>query len=394
MTTSSKTKQLLFVLGVHRSGTSALCAALAAAGASFGSRLIGAMAGVNDEGFWEDAGVVAINEQLLALLDSSWFAPQPGIADTDWTAARFQPAREEAERILRAGFGDAPLQAVKDPRLCLTLPFWLTLCTQLDIPARVCVIRRAPLEVAQSLEKRDGLPLGYGLRLYTEYEACIDRFVPADTLYLRYDDLLQDAPAVMGRLSATLPLEPATAELSQAVRSGLRHHQATTGGDLLSQSREGKQDLSALEKAIEQHYPLDTTLREFSARLVERGQELAAIGAAHSTALATLDERDADIEALSGEHRQALATIEERDSDIESLAAEHRKALATIDERDEQIREFDRRLSQLGDEHTHALEVLRQRDAELAWLKQRLETISKIPGVGYLIRRLRQNAQG
>ena len=69
-------------------------------------------------------------------------------------------------------------------------------------------------------------------------------------------------------------------------------------------------------------------------------------------------------------------------------------ALATIAERDEQIREFDRRLAQLGAEHSHALQVLRERDAELAWIKQRLETVSKIPGVGYLIRRLRQHAQG
>jgi len=38
--------------------------------------------------------------------------------------------------------------------------------------------------------------------------------------------------------------------------------------------------------------------------------------------------------------------------------------------------------------------VLRERDAELAWIKQRLESVSKIPGVGYLIRRLRQHAQG
>ena len=43
---------------------------------------------------------------------------------------------------------------------------------------------------------------------------------------------------------------------------------------------------------------------------------------------------------------------------------------------------------------SHALQVLRERDAELAWIKQRLETVSKIPGVGYLIRRLRQHAQG
>ncbi len=51
---------VLFVVGMHRSGTSALCAALAARGVSFGSDLLGPMAGVNDEGFWEDAGVVAI----------------------------------------------------------------------------------------------------------------------------------------------------------------------------------------------------------------------------------------------------------------------------------------------------------------------------------------------
>ncbi len=394
MTTSSETTQLLFVLGVHRSGTSALCAALAAAGASFGSRLIDAMAGVNDEGFWEDAGVVAVNEQLLALTESTWFAPQANIADTDWTAERFQPQREEATRLLQAGFGAAPLQAVKDPRLCLTLPFWLDLCSELRLSARVCVISRAPLAVARSLEKRDDFPLGYGLRLYAHYQACMDRVVPADTLYVSYDELVQDATAVLEELAAALPLELEHTELNRAVRSDLRHHLAAAEADTLSQSHKGKPDLVALQSEIDKRFPINETLRDFSQRFTARGLELAQIGDAHSSALGTIDERDADIEALALEHRQALATIDERDADIDSLAAEHRAALATIDERDEQIREFDRRLAQLGDEHSHALEVLRQRDAELAWLKQRLETISKIPGVGYIIRRLRQNAQG
>jgi len=173
------------VLGVHRSGTSALCAALAASGVSFGNQLIDAMAGVNDEGFWEDAGVVAVNEQLLALADSSWYAPAPGIAEIDWTAARFDSLRRQAAALLQAGFGDAPLQAIKDPRLCLTLPFWLALCDELDIATSVCVIGRAPLEVARSLEKRDGLPIGYGLRLYAFYRACIDRFAPPGAIHGR-----------------------------------------------------------------------------------------------------------------------------------------------------------------------------------------------------------------
>lgn len=382
---------LILVLGMHRSGTSALCAALAACGVAFGDRLLDPLAGVNDEGFWEDAAVVAINQQLLALLDCTWYAPAPTLAQVDWAAAHFQPLREQAAALLRGGFGDAPLQGVKDPRLCLTLPFWLDLCSELGIATRVCVISRAPIEVARSLQQRDGFPPGYGLRLFLDYRACIDRFVPADARFVRYDDLLRDGAAVLTGLGFELPH---AAGLAAAVRSDLRHQSAEEEGGLLTRADTGQLDLGLLAIEIESAYPLEETLRDFARVFTARGLELDRIGQAHSAALATLDARDSDIEALSAEHRKALATIDERDADIATLAAEHRVALATIAERDEQIREFDRRLAQLGAEHSHALQVLRERDAELAWIKQRLETVSKIPGVGYLIRRLRQHAQG
>lgn len=371
---------------MHRSGTSALCAALAACGVSFGNRLLDAMAGVNDEGFWEDAAVVAINEQLLALLDSSWYAPAPQLAHTDWADARFNALRARATGLLRGGFGAAPQQGVKDPRLCLTLPFWLGLCSELGIAARVCVISRAPIEVARSLQRRDGFPPGYGLRLLLDYRACIDRTAPADARYLRYDDLLQDSAAVMAGLGFELP---GTGGLAAAVRPDLRHQRTEEEGGLLARADTGQLDLAALAREIEAAYPLEATLRDFARGLTARGQELDRIGRAHAAALATLDERDRDIEALSAQHRRALATLDERDADIDRLAAEHRVALATLDERDQQIREFDRRLSQLGDEHSYALQVLRERDAELATIRQRFEAISRIPGVRYVLRRLK-----
>jgi len=324
---------------------------------------------------------------LLAVTDSSWYAPASGIANIDWTAARFDSLRRQAAALLQAGFGDAPLQAIKDPRLCLTLPFWLALCDELGIATSVCVIGRAPLEVARSLEKRDGLPIGYGLRLYAFYRACIDRFAPPGAIHVAYNDLLQDPPAVMARLAAVLPLTVGAPALAGAVRGDLRHHDAAGEGDLLSRADTGRLDLTALDREIGDRYPVEATLKDFATRFIARGQELAEIGEAHTVALATLDERDTDIEALSAEHRQALATIEERD---------------------EQIREFDQRLAKLGDEHSYALTVIRERDAqlaetleqlhrreaELAWIKQRLETVSKIPGMGYLIQRLRKHAQG
>ncbi len=192
---------------------------------------------------------------------------------------------------------------------------------------------------------------------------------------------------MIARLATVLPLDTGTAELDRAVRGDLRHHSGGDAGDPLALADTRQMDQAALEREIDRRYPLEATLREFSTRFAARGLELAEVGEAHTAALATLDERDADIESLSAEHRQALATIEERDA---------------------QIREFDQRLAKLGEEHSYALTVVRERDAqlaetlellhqreaELAWIKQRLETVSKIPGMGYLIQRLRKHAQG
>lgn len=369
--------KLLFVLGMHRSGTSALCAALAASGASFGNQLIDAMAGVNEEGFWEDAAVVAVNEQLLALADSSWFALAPGLADTDWTAARFHPLREQAARLLQSGFGDSPLQAVKDPRLCLTLPFWLSLCEQLGISSRVCVISRAPLEVARSLEKRDGFPLGYGLRLYAGYRDCMDRWVPAEALSVSYAQLLDDAPGVIQRLANELPLTPGSTGLAGVVRGDLRH-QSSDLDDPLSRA---DIDPGSLRAEIEAVYPTAATLGSLAASLVTRGMELTRIGEAHSTVLATLAQRDKEMDALAKEHRQALATIAERDAQIRDFdqrlteTGEHLgKALAVIDE-----------LNHIGELHTHALEVIRDKD-------EHLQRVLNTPGMGLVFKAMWKRA--
>ena len=75
--------------------------------------------------------------------------------------------------------------------------------------------------MARSLQRRDGFPLGYSLRLYLDYRACIDRTAPADAQYLRYDDLLHDSAAVMAGLGFELP--GAGGRLAAAVRPELRH---------------------------------------------------------------------------------------------------------------------------------------------------------------------------
>lgn len=354
-------------MGMHRSGTSALCAALHACGADFGSHLLDPMQGVNEEGFWEDAEVVAVNELLLAQVGAEWYSVAEKHLEVDWRQPDFDETREVARKVLQRGFGSRPLQAVKDPRFCITLPFWLDLCKDVGLPARVCVISRAPDEVGLSLQKRDGFPLGYGLRLFQVYRRGISKSDPGDSVYISYDDLVENPHVVMRELSKAYSLAADEEVFSSAVRKELRHHSHRQKQGLLYRPDAGTIDFSSLTEEIDKAYPVDQALVDFATNLVHRGKQLSQVGDLHSKALATIDERDGEIRVL--------------DQRLSQLAGEHTLALSTIDERDEQIGVFDERLSDIGRLHTQAQELIKERDAQLA------RVINK-PGIGLLFKML------
>jgi hypothetical protein len=359
-------RKLLMVLGMHRSGTSALSAALAACGATFGDQLLGAMPGVNAEGFWEDSDVVEVNDRLLAVLGTNWYSVNTDLAEVNWQAARFAQQRQRANQILARGFGHGQLEVIKDPRLCITLPFWLAACADEGIETRVIVSTRAPLEIASSLQKRDAFPLGFGLRLTACYRKLLAASAPADTIFVTYDQLLDDPLALMKHLALRLPLSVDEKVLATTVRIELRHQQhAEVADELLMLGDNGELDIAALDWAIDAAYPLQKTFNDLAAALVGRGEELIRIGEEHSVTLATLDQRDEDILALDRDKAEALGTITERDS---------------------QIAEFDKRLSDLGAEHSYALNIVTERDAQIQQLQDRLQRVFEKPGIGLLFK--------
>ena len=70
-------RRVVVVLGMHRSGTSAVARALQVVGVSLGSRLMPAMPGNNPKGFWEDVDFHAFNERLLVALGADWRRVRP-----------------------------------------------------------------------------------------------------------------------------------------------------------------------------------------------------------------------------------------------------------------------------------------------------------------------------
>lgn len=116
-------KQCLVVLGMHRSGTSALAGALQHIGVYLGRHLMPLEAGNNPKGFFENSLISEIDENILAACHSSWDDQFP-LPEHWWQQDALIERHKRACDILQTEFQDHPLFGIKDPRLCLLLPFW------------------------------------------------------------------------------------------------------------------------------------------------------------------------------------------------------------------------------------------------------------------------------
>ena len=140
---------------MHRSGTSALTRALGELGASLGSKLLEPSPSENPKGYFEDLDVLALNKKILEIFNTTW----DGCLVPDFSKLRaeeLEPLLDEGKNIIRNRFAEENCIAIKDPRLCLTLPFWKIVFKTLEIEPYYLIALRNPISVMQSLKKRNG----------------------------------------------------------------------------------------------------------------------------------------------------------------------------------------------------------------------------------------------
>jgi hypothetical protein len=186
----------VLVLGMHRSGTSAVASALRAAG------LFGWDAGEenptqpdNPNGYAERIDVVGLDNRMLAALDWTWDSPpatpppdMPGLGDL------VAEGRELVARQLEP-HGE---WLIKDPRVSLVLPYWRQILLDRFVPV---VMVRKPVEVAWSLAVRDKLPVPLGLALWNAYSRHLAvGLAGLPAIIVDYAALVDDAPAVSSAL--------------------------------------------------------------------------------------------------------------------------------------------------------------------------------------------------
>lgn len=147
-------KTILVVLGMHRSGTSVATRIFNLLGAGIGEDIM-SPAEDNPTGFWEPTEIVAIHDELLQHLGCSWDDPRP-LPSKWWENSDIEEYIIRLRQLVEQYYSDIELPIIKDPRLCRLLPIWQKIFKQLQWEPRYILVGRSPLEVADSLFKRNG----------------------------------------------------------------------------------------------------------------------------------------------------------------------------------------------------------------------------------------------
>lgn len=376
-------RRMLLVLGMHRSGTSAMAGVLSHLGVEFSDRLIPATED-NPKGYFEHADVWRHDQDLLAALGSDW--DDPAALPSQWEDS--PAAREAAGEILATldrDFGRVELAGLKDPRMSRLMPLWRTVLSQAGLDAAAVLVVRSPAEVAASVRKRDGLGAEHAamiwLRHMLEAERCT-RGLPR--VVVSYDALIENWRSQVAHIGQVLgvqwpqPLEQVGAAIDAFIEPGLRHHRKAPAQEVLAApfgewiarawdafGRPPVDIESAIDALVADIARIDdgavveaSLLRRFRLRIaeLERGAQW------YAKEQALLQQGNADLHANLQRHVDKVAELDAGNADLRANLQRH------IDK----VAELTAGQSWLRSELEHRDQTLASRDQELERLGQAL----------------------
>ncbi|MGX9718963.1 hypothetical protein [Stenotrophomonas acidaminiphila] len=403
----------MIVLGMHRSGTSALARVLNLMGAYFGPE--GVTTGANQEnpkGFWERRDVRALNDSILHAAGCDWNR----VADFDVNAVSgkvLEDFNRQAAKLVLELDGHRPWM-IKEPRLCLLLPLWRRF---LEVPVGIHIYRN-PVEVASSLHRRNGIPLSAGLALWEHYvRSALKVSEGMPRVVVLYRQLVEAPMDAVGKLFQELVEAgvgglrmPSEREIAAFIerdlyreresRSDLRAYagrpqvalfEALQQGQLIPEGKRDEEYYGVLEKYEASLAPMGPTFIQ--------GEKVTAIEESLREQLSLrerevelvrefYDRREADMKRqediwgkLEQQHQQRIAVLEQgiraRDERIKVLEAAHQQDRELIGTHEAGIRARDERIKVLEAAHQQDRELVGMHEAEIRARDERIEALEE-----------------
>lgn len=218
----------ILILGMHRSGTSALSGVLGELDVYLGSDLMAPKA-QNAKGFFENNIIYKENEKLLHKMQSH-------AQDDFFNESKLCQVHEtkELEHALLNEFKYSNVFAIKDPRIGFLLPIYIKILNKLNIQIKIIIPVRNPLEVAHSLNKRDQFSIEKGLLHWAYHILLTEKFSRDITrVFTSFDDLIQDPASVVKLIDKKLDLNLTSkyqlkkAQVKKFLAPDLKHHNIT-----------------------------------------------------------------------------------------------------------------------------------------------------------------------
>jgi glycosyltransferase involved in cell wall biosynthesis len=225
-----KKRKVIVVLGMHRSGTSAITRSLSMLGVNLGDALHPAGFD-NPKGFWENRECLAINEELLHHFNSAYDCLELRLECVATDSFMSELKHRAIQLITRELDEYNGIWGFKDPRTCRLLFFWQGVFQAMECDVCFVIVLRNPLSVAASLTKREQMPEEKSYLLWLQH------LLPAvmntegqKRVIVDYDNFMDSPFEQLSRISSALqlPIPAREGEIfkdfsNNFLEKGLRH---------------------------------------------------------------------------------------------------------------------------------------------------------------------------
>jgi len=197
----------LFVMGVNRSGTSALTRVLSLCGGMLPPGLVGANA-ANPLGYWEPRASHRLNYAILRRHHSEWFDPTLRLQEEDAFDADDSAACIAEIKAFLTTLPAAPFVVIKDLNITALSGMWFEAARLAGFDIVTVIAVRHPQEVTASLAALNRASPELATALWLKYTLLAERDTRAlPRVFVEYTNLLEDWRREIKRISAALSID-------------------------------------------------------------------------------------------------------------------------------------------------------------------------------------------
>jgi glycosyltransferase involved in cell wall biosynthesis len=362
--------KLIVVLGMHRSGTSAVTRSLTVMGIDLGDKMMPPMEGNNPKGFWEDIDINALNIEMMHALSSDWHYLTL-IDAVDVETLRSKGFFLRAVDLIRKKIDHAPSFGFKDPRVAKLLPFWKEVINYCQFDVSYILAIRHPRSVVKSLAKRDSIEESKGYFLWLGHViASLAGSSGKNRVLVDYDVLMQSPDHELERIAKNLGLEINDAELQSYKKEFLDHslrHTIYQPNDLMLDDACPPLVYEIYTKLLEiatDQSQIDTP--DFQERIEQWAAEFVRLKSALQLADRLYRQREVAVQSLA-ECDNQIANLKQAVTERDGQIANLKQALA---EREGQIANLKQALAERDGQIANLKQALAEREGQIANLNQ------------------------